>query len=242
MNTLAKKPFLHISLIITLTALLLLFSCNKEEYEYPVVFTGEEIDMTEERIILSAYLPRMGNDDIVDYGFQINKLRNYHHIDNNSPKISLQSIPLEDSSFSTTLRAGMLPDNEYELRAYARTQKGTSYGNIILFRNIVDNPIQLDYFEPEMGNIGDTISIHGSYFNPYLVIDTWSWRGDENIVRFNERKALVIFASDSLLKVIVPNGLNETLSTISVEVRHTKHSFKVPFSLPQFTIKNFEMQ
>lgn len=240
MNTLAKKPFLHISLIITLTALLLLFSCNKEEYEYPVVFTGEEIDMTEERIILSAYLPRMGNDDIVDYGFQINRWDSRNGIHSGSPKISLQSIPIDESSLSYTLHSGMVRGKNYELRAYASTLRGTVYGNVIMFRNIVNNPVQLNYFEPEMGSSGDTVSIYGKYFNPYIRIDTYNWKGDENIVRFNDIKTSVIYASDSLLKVIVPWNLNEPMYTISVEVRHTKRSFEVPFSPHQFTLKDHE--
>ncbi|TVQ16466.1 MAG: hypothetical protein EA361_04100 [Bacteroidetes bacterium] len=247
MNKLAQKSIFLIKLTVTLTALSLLFSCNKEEYEYPVVYTGEEFDMTEERIILNAYFTRMGNEEIIDYGFQINRYYNrWSRIDNSTPKISLNANPLKDPSFSAILYSGMMPNRDYLLRAYATTSKGTSYGNIIRVLNIVDNPIQLTYFEPAMGNIGDTISLYGSYFNPYIAHlsmfpDYYEYSGDdENIVMFNDKKARVVFASDSLLKVIVPFNLIETVSTITVEVRNTERTYEDPFSLPTYSIKDFE--
>ena len=240
MNKLAQKLIFLIPLTVTLTALSLLFSCSKEEYEYPVVYTGEEFDMTEERIILNAHFTRMGNEEIIDYGFQINRWDHWTRIKNSSPFISLKSIPIEDLSFSLTLYSGMVPNRSYDLRAYASTTKGTSYGNTIRVHNIVDNPVQLNYFEPSMAHQGDTLSLFGSFFNPYISYDSFRHKGDENIVRFNNKKAKVVFASDGLLKVIVPVNLTETLSTISVEVRHTTSSFNDQFSLPQFRITDFE--
>lgn len=124
------KSFLH-----GLTFLLIFVSCEKQQdYEYPLVYTGDVIDITDTSAVFSARISNEGKYPIIESGF----IWGVHP--NNNDGIRLTNDELSDT-YSLKTNKKLLPGKTYYVRAFVQTELTTSYGREVSFTS---PPAQVD--------------------------------------------------------------------------------------------------
>jgi len=199
-----KYVFVSGVLALSLFTLFILKSCEKEQFQHPVVHTGEVTNITSEGAMFHGRITEMGSEEIVDHGFVWGMMREPNLKNSNSLKLG----KLENETFSAIAKSGFIKGQKFYVRAFVSTPEITVYGGVISYISDGGKSHEFIDFYPKEGNWGDTITINGNYFNQDI---------NKNIVRFNSYNAKIIKASNNELKVIVPRELDKIYSNISVE-------------------------
>lgn len=224
-----KKLFLIIGIVSSF-----LYSCEKDEKD-PGVSMISAVAVSASSGKAVGKVDQTGDYKIIDHGFVYSvssSLSNieYSNIDP-SNKVSLGSIIKSDTF------AAILPlDNDYyyssgykyNVWAYITNEKGTVYSS----KSVSFTPKQLllQSVSPSVGKVGDTITITGTNFdNSISNIEVKFYYNYES----NYALARVVSASETALKVIVPN-ITETSSYYS----STQFSIKVKMGENEKTLSN----
>jgi len=201
-----------------------LFSCEKEKKD-PVLETTSIIGLSSTNYYVSAKITEKGDYKIIDYGFAYyigsGDGTNYY----NYKTVSLGNTITRDT-FSTVLNVGSISsyytDYHCFAKAYVTNEKGTMYGKAISTELVL---VALKSLEPAIGRSGDTISLHGSYFNP---------NPSENQVYFSYTNAVVLSGTTKLLRVIVPGNISSNYGnkiTVKVQSNEEESSISDAFEL-----------
>ncbi|MBE0675706.1 MAG: IPT/TIG domain-containing protein [Bacteroidales bacterium] len=184
-------------------ALLVLSTCNEKDESVPVVQTGE-ITMLDDSLMVVTAVILNDPGNIIEYGF-------VWGIDPDnvaSKKISCGSVPQSDVYESRIDKENILAALvEYRVRAFVRTETKTFYGREVKFLSIAGSGPRIDYFEPEAGTWGDTVSIYGHNFLE---------RPGSAKVSIGNINLKLEKVNDSLAVVVIPANLNQVQAAFTL--------------------------
>jgi hypothetical protein len=113
------------------------FSCDEEsEFEYPLVLTGEVINLTDTSATFTGKITHQGTKPIIESGF----IWGLHINLDDGIKIQNEGIP--DGVFELQTNYKLLPGKTYYIQAYAQTESSVTYGRTITFQS-PEGPINL---------------------------------------------------------------------------------------------------
>ena len=206
--------------LLLLLAIVFFFSCEREEkFTHPVVHTGEVREITSEGAVFYGQVTPGDDVEIIDHGFVWDTHSNPGI--GNSYKVSLG--PIDGGSFDTKVHSGFEENERYYMRAFAINSNGVVYGRQVTFISKGGLPFELTEFAPKEALFGDTITISGKHLS--------AKPGDLKIATFNQFNSKVIYASDTKIKVIVPESLDSIESKIRITIFDRTLTFKEPFKL-----------
>lgn len=216
------------------TVLLLFFvvySCtNKDEEErlFPKVKTLEVTNITDEGAVFNGLIEGvLSNKNITDHGFC------YGFPDKKAPlgfaKISLGKPDESTNSFHAQVSHDLLKDQTYTVIAYIEISNGKIYGTASSFISKGGLGPEIKSFKPQVAGWGDTIKITGKNFSDNV---------NNNTVKFDQVKATIVSASDSVLRVIVPVDLSTQKSMIGVTTAEKTIQSIQPFQIGKPIVKN----
>ena len=216
-----------------LSALLLLFaaySCtNKDEEQrpFPRVKTLEVSNITDEGAVFNGFIDGEFNGiDISDHGFC------YGYPEEKAPlgytKVSLGKLDVSSNSFHAQVSGDLLKDKTYSVMAFVELSGKKIYGTATSFISKGGLGPEIKSFKPQTAGWGDTIKISGKNFSAKMA---------NNMVKFDQASAQIIFASDTLLMVIVPPDLVTQKSMIGVTTAEKTYLALQPFQIGKPIIK-----
>ncbi len=168
-----------------------------------------------------------GDFEVINYGFVWGETES-PTLERSDRLIYAENIQSE--KFSEKIETTLKGETAYFVRAFIETNDFIVYGENVSFIALGSGGPEISSFAPIAGTIGDTISIFGSNF---------SFVSDQNVVEFDDLAAEVTHTTDSLLKVIVPLGLTESESQISVSIFGNRATSSTSFNLTTPTISQF---
>ncbi len=207
------------------------FSCrNKDEEErtFPQVETLEVTNITDEGAVFNGLVEGfLTNRNITDHGFC------YGFPNKKAPlgytRISLGKLDESSNSFHAQVSGDLFKDKTYSVIAYIESSNRIIYGTTASFVSKGGCAPEIKSFKPQVAGWGDTIKISGKYFSSKV---------DNNVVKFDQVKASVVSASDSVLRVIVPVDLSAQKSMIGVTTAEKTFLAGQPFLIGKPVIKN----
>jgi Uncharacterized protein conserved in bacteria len=216
-----------------ISALLLLFavySCtNKDEEQrpFPRVKTLGVSNITDEGAVLNGYIDgEFNGNDVSDHGFC------YGYPDEKAPlgytKVSLGKLDASSNSFHAQVSGDLLKDKTYSVMAFVELSGKKIYGTPTSFISKGGLGPEIKSFKPQTAGWGDTIKISGRNFSAKMA---------NNMVKFDQVNSTIIYASDTLLKVIVPLALATQKSMIGVTTAEKTFLSMQPFLIGKPIIK-----
>lgn len=222
------KAILRYILLISLLSLLI--KCDKDEItsrNYPRLKTLPVSDITSEGAIFNAEITLRGNFEILNYGFV------WAESENPTKEINDRCVfaeNIQSDNFSEIIETTLKEGTYYYVRAFIETNDFIVYGENVSFFSLGSKAPKIKDIFPLEGTIGDTVVISGNNF---------SFIEEQNKTYFNEIASELIFASDTMLKVIVPKTLTELESEIFVSIFGNKSSSSSSFKLTTPKINQF---
>lgn len=209
--------------------LFLLLSCGKEEdFEFPLIQTGEVTNISSRGATFHAKLLQLEKSGIPEYGFVWGEME-LPELGNGSQYLVIRKAPSK-GTVSIDISTALKENRDYHVRAYAKGEKSLTYGRSVKFTSLGSGAPLLTGFYPPKGNLGDTITLLGENF---------SSRKELNKVSFNEQESEIIYACQDTLKVMVPSGLARGDAQISVSILENSASFDERFKLNVAEIHTF---
>lgn len=198
-----KKPTLFILFMI-----LVCCSCKEEDisFAYPRVRTHAITDISPEGAVFHGELMLPAGQEVAENGF-VWQEGNEPLLESSEKKV--MEKPVSKGRFSASISTTLKPDTKYFVKAYAKTKDHLVYGQVQSFVSLGSKAPVINSIEPENGIWGDTVRIKGSNF---------SYRKENNTIRFGSIAAEVINATDSLLTTTVPLVQNGAKVNVSVEI------------------------
>jgi len=141
-----------------------------------------------------------GNSDIIDHGFIWSEYESFP--DDFSELISLGqkgTIGKFSAKISTTLEIGIL----YYVKSYIETSDKLIYGQYVTFISEGSLGPIIEYFEPQSGDVGDTITIIGNNYSRFV---------ERMAVEFGNYRSRIVDLTNNTLKSIVPNFFDGDVS------------------------------
>ncbi len=175
--------------------ILLIIACDRQnEYDYPVIITGEVTDIDNTGAVFHAKITEYGATEILKCGFVWSVKETP---DTSSSKIVLTGVP-KTGPLSVKVSFDLKSDTTYFVRAFVYNNKYITYGKTVTFKSKGGlRPIITD-FNPKEGSNNTQITIIGSNFSNSLT---------GNKVRFGHASATIIEATSEKLIVVLPDNL-----------------------------------
>ena len=203
--------------------------CDKEEplpRAHPKIRTLEVADISTEGARFSGRIERQGSEEIIEWGFVWDT--------NQNPKIETAEYYSErystgQETIHRDVLSTLVAGDTYYVKLFARTSSFVIYGNEVVFESLGSmGHISYD-FNPKKGLIASQVKISGEGFSKRIF--------GGNIVKFDSLMATVIETSDTLITVLVPDGLHNANSVISVQVANKTDVLPGAFQLsgPEIT-------
>jgi hypothetical protein len=215
-----QKIFFSRHIILSMICLIFLIqsSCLKEDtFENPVVFTGDIMHVTSTGAVFHGKIVGQGSG-IIDHGFVWDQ--HDQPLIGKAYQRSLGVFTTED--FSSSIEGAFKEGELYYVRSYVRDSKTTVYGRTAVFKSLGGAAPEVLDFYPKQGTWNDTLTIRGKNFSRLT---------DQNLVKIGIASAFCLYASDTLLKVIVPVFLEEINSNVSVTIFGNTSTFTDEFVL-----------
>lgn len=215
-------------LLILLLFAISMIRCDEEEVtsrEYPRVNTLQATNITQEGATFHAEIIFRGDFEVLDYGFVWSRSRN--PVLKNSDKVSVaENLTADVFSFAVT--SALQTNSTYFVRAFVQTEEYTVYGQDIEFFSLGSNAPKIIEVAPQNVFYRDTISIIGENFS-FVPIN--------NLVSLGGLSSKVIFSSDSLIKAVVGDAIQENkfLLRVSVAGNVAVYSDSLRFIPPNIT-------
>jgi hypothetical protein len=217
------RPF-----VVNFLLILIMASCKNEiEFEYPLVYTGEVIDIRSDGAMFCGKIASISASDVLEYGF-VWDIKSTPTIESSEKYIIREpaEIGIYKQQISTTLQEGV----HYYVRAFVRSNKYITYGQEVTFISLGSLAPQIIDFTPKLGNVGDTLIILGRNF---------SHKMDNNHVQMGQFQAKVLKANQDTLVIVVPGELNILESTITVSIINNKVTSADKFNLIPPVVNDF---
>ncbi len=213
-----------------MVSLLSLIKCSVEDplpREYPRIQSLEISNISESGAVFEASISNAENHQIDEYGFIWDNTQQNPTVDSSDKRILKGNI--NSGKFSAKISTTLNKDETYYVRAYAKSNDFLVYSKILNFLSLgSEAPILSDFF-PKEGVWNDTISIKGSNF---------SYKEENNEVKFNNYDAEVVESNDSIIKCLVPPGMGAITSKISVKIADHTITSNSNFSIIPPTINS----
>jgi hypothetical protein len=203
---------------------------NKDEEQrlFPKVKTLDVSNITDEGVVFNGFIDGEFNcNDIIDHGFYYGDPN--EKVIRDLARVSLGKLETNSGTFYAQVSNDLIKDQTYTVIAYIELSDKTIYGAATSFVSKGGLGPEIKSFTPQIAGWGDTIKIRGKNF---------SAKTADNIVKFDQVKAPIISASDSLLKVIVPSDLITQQSMIGVTTAEKSFLSLQPFQIGKPVIKN----
>ncbi len=208
---------------------ILLFSCKKEEeiLEFPIVQTGAVTQVNDSSVVFHAKIMSRLSGNETDHGFvwDIDSLATIE------TAYSKSLGPVNNALFSADIGSYFVDGQKYFVRAYVITSEMVAYGRAVSFTSKGGGTIEAQDFYPKTAGWGDTISIKHKNI---------SYKKGETKVFFNAFSANIIDAQDSIIQVVVPATLNQSLTQIKITVGNAQFLLQGQFELLPMIINDFE--
>lgn len=183
----------HCTLV--LWTIVALSGCTKEESavrEYPRLNSLEVTGINESGAVLNAEITSGNTAEVIEYGFVWNKI--------GAPALDFDDHlslpnPLEGNTFSAEIHTALIKGVTYHVKPWLRTSTTLVYGQSVSFISMGGKSPEITDFNPKTGIEGDTIQVTGKYL--------WS-KNEEVIVKIGEWRVLLIAASETQIKILVP--------------------------------------
>lgn len=224
------KPIQKLSLLLLLFGLLA--RCNKEEIPsraYPRLMTLPVMNVGTNGATFRAEFTNRGDVEILKYGFVWAASSRREDPDLSSEDKIIYTGNISSQHFSSQVTTGLRVGTVYEVRAFVETEEHTVYGQVVTFQSLGSEGPSIVKISPSSATIADTISIHGRNF---VALTT------ANKVFFGIYEAKVISATDSLIKVLVPDILTKELK-VSLTIAGTTFTLEEPFIATTPVIHDF---
>ncbi len=174
---------------------------------YPIVKTLSVTDIDNDgTVTFNAELSSIGSSDVIDHGF-VWGLNDNLNLESGAVGSlgAIQSI----GNFFLEVNSGLVSGESYFVRAFARNESKTVYGEIVTFESVRNSPpIVLEDFNPKNGTWLDIITITGQYFDSYNEGNT--------SVKFGTSAANITEITNQSITVEVPIELLTSSSNIEV--------------------------
>ncbi len=115
--------------VLYLFLLLNLFSCKEDDFDYPLVLTGDIIEITSVNATFTAKITAEGESAIIESGF----LWGVHENPTPDNSIKLKNERTPQGVYSLKSNVDFLPGKTYYVRAYAKSDFTITYGDIRSF-------------------------------------------------------------------------------------------------------------
>lgn len=195
--------------ILSLLLLSTLMNCVEEEVtsrEYPRLRTLAVTDITSEGATFNAEFIFRGNFEILNYGFVWDTSPNPRV--ESSERVVIEG-DIRSNEFTREIKSALAEDQKYYIRAFVKTEDFIVYGDNIEFLSLGAKAPVISKVRPVSGTLGDTITLSGQNFS-YV----------ENKVLFQDYEGKIVSATDTTLKVVVPDQIDTTANTITVTVKN----------------------
>ncbi|HET6558583.1 MAG TPA: IPT/TIG domain-containing protein [Prolixibacteraceae bacterium] len=194
-NTRPGRTTYRLHLFMLLLATVLLAACTKEELatrEYPRVNTLEVTNISPEGVTFNGEVFLSNHSPVEKVGFIWSTKEPLSILSDDTTIITGTGIK---TSFQKQVSHSLTRNVQYYVRAFAITDKYTSYGPILSFKSTGSKaPVITDCF-PSKGNYGDTVTIIGDNFSSSV----------ENItVSVGNLNARVIKAEKTRISIVLP--------------------------------------
>ncbi len=132
-----------------LLLLITIISCKKEtKFDYPLVYTGDVINITDSSAVFSARISNIGQFPILESGF----VWGVHLNDYNGIRvINKENVGV---TYSLPTNEKLTPGKTYYVRAYIQTASATSYGKEIPFKSL-DGKINIGHWSLLYNDVND---------------------------------------------------------------------------------------
>jgi N-acetylneuraminic acid mutarotase len=202
-----KQSIRYTRTLFVIVFLLILLNCQKEvneERDFPRFSQIDVADVNEDGVTFIAEINYKGKDEIIDHGFYWFKDNSFnprtaHHL----------SMGKKDGEgvFQAKAEGGLNAGIVYHLFAYVRTIRYEVYSPIISFNSLGSLKPVISDFYPKIGQLGDTVTITGRNLG---------YSTSESRVYFNDERANILSAIDTVLKTIVPRHKGNDQASISI--------------------------
>lgn len=214
--------------IITILSLLFLIQCTGNdvlERNYPTIETLQVTSVSENGVQFNATISNVNQYDIIEYGF-VWSTSSFPDVNISDKKII--SSNMSSGDFSANITTTLVNGRKYYVRSFVKTNSYLVYGNQKEFQSFGSGSALILSVEPNTGVWGDTIQIKGKNF---------SFVAANNKVTFKDKIASVIKSSDSIIKAVVPEGVNSKEVTVGLEIanRETYAATKFVIKSPTIT-------
>lgn len=189
--------------------------------DYPRLITLQVNNITNEGATFNAKIENLESFEVLSYGFAWSELSNTP-IDE-WDKLILNGSP-KGNEISLQIRASLKEGATYFVKPFLETKNYTVFGSNVTFESLGSRPPFISSVRPNGIYYADTITIFGENF---------SYVESNNRVTVHDSFARVIYATDSLLQAIVPDGVADpepelTLSVIGRIVSSNELVFNAP--------------
>jgi len=229
MQSITKHIIIKVFIFALFSATILM--CQKEvisKRDYPRLQTLKVTNITKSGAVFNAEIITGGDWEIIDHGFVWEESRALSL--EFSEMVSLgpvQKIGKFSAKISTTIEKGIL----YYVKAYIKTSDRLIYAQEVAFIGSGSCGPVIERFEPQNGDIGDTITIIGNNYSRFI---------EKMVVEFGNHRSQITYLSGDTLNTIVPEYFDDTLSFISVSILGNSTTSENSFLLNPPKINSFE--
>ncbi|MCU0368706.1 MAG: IPT/TIG domain-containing protein, partial [Cyclobacteriaceae bacterium] len=220
---------MNVTRLISLFIFLYVMGCQEEETikrAYPVVTTLETTEINSFGAVFNAEITSGNLTDIVEHGFVWSSAKN-------NP-VTLETADLiklgkpDNQLISIKINSTLEANKEYLVRSYIQTNDKVIYGKIVTFFSLGSlGPTLLDAI-PLEARARDTIMLYGKNF---------SYRVADNKVKFESLESEVLAATDTSLKVVIPDLINAVQPKVTVDIKSNRSTLNKTFMIkaPEIT-------
>lgn len=187
---------------------ILIISCSKDaeiqKKDYPLVSTKSISNVTDSSIEFNGILIESANVSIQEYGF----IWDIKEPDLNVSKKIIMNTTIKEGNFSKVVDLGIFKDIVQYVKAYLKTKDLIVYGNTISFKCNGGRKAIIESVNPLSGYSNTEVTIKGKYFGDSL---------DNAKVYFGNRKAEIIYVTDSVIVVKVPKVEFDSTDYLTIE-------------------------
>jgi hypothetical protein len=180
----------------------------------PVIINGN----TKNGVTFKANILLESPNTIIQYGFVYGFTSNPSIESDRMPS----SVQMSGNSFTAKVDDIFMPDTTYHVRSFIKTNKFIQYGNEVQFFSNGSPPPELEEIIPSKAFFGDTVTIHGKYFDS---------RGKDVKVWFNDNQATKVWGNSNTLYAIVPSQIVSKKTNVSASLYGQKSSNSLLFEI-----------
>jgi len=204
-------------------------SCDKQESnrDYPRINTLKIERITPDGVWIKGEIFEAGNYNLDDHGFVYvlsDSVTSGVNFDWNAEARCFEKLSLGsgkgDIQFEAKLSRNLWTGKTYIAKAFAESNNKYVYGEEVEFLSQGGSTPEIISFSPDTASYGDTISIIGRNFSMHI---------NYNKLMFSNQGSEICYASDTLLKVIVPKEIKSGVFPLEIFVASDSNKSQTNF-------------